>query len=49
MWTSVSPCSVVASACHGIAIFQSLHADDRTRLYQSMYQLEYQVRLTVCS
>ena len=32
---------VIASACDGIALFQGLHKDDRTRLYESMYQLEY--------
>lgn len=33
---------VIASACNDIAIFQNLHKDDRMRLYESMYQLEYQ-------
>lgn len=33
---------VIASACNGIAIFQNLHKDDRQRLYECMYQLEYQ-------
>ena len=33
---------VIASACTGIAIFQNLRQEDRQRLYESMYQLEYQ-------
>ena len=32
---------VIARACDGIALFWTLHPDDRARLYQSMYQLEY--------
>ena len=31
---------VIARACDGIALFWTLHPDDRARLYQSMYQLE---------
>jgi len=33
---------VVARACDGIALFKTLRRDDRTRLYESMYQVEYQ-------
>ena len=32
---------VVARACDGIALFKTLRREDRTRLYESMYQLEY--------
>ena len=32
---------VVARACDGIALFKMLRREDRTRLYESMYQLEY--------
>ena len=32
---------VIARACDGIALFWTLHRDDRTRLYESMYQLEF--------
>ena len=31
----------IAQACDGIALFQTLHADDRRALYACMYELTY--------
>jgi|TARA_B110000977_G_scaffold57775_1_gene78470 cAMP-dependent protein kinase regulator len=33
---------VVQRACDGISLFKTLRRDDRQRLYESMYQLEYE-------
>ena len=32
---------LVAKACDGISIFKTLRREDRTRLYEQMYQIEY--------